>query len=112
MKMESDKESKYEKAKKRVATIRGFYNHLAVYIIVNLILFLFRNKIRFTLISAEALGDPLFLEWLDWNVFGTSIVWGIVLLVHGAKVFGWIPVFNKKWEERQFRKFMNEERDR
>ena len=35
-------ESKYQQAKERVAALRGFYIHLGVYVLVNLVLF-FRN---------------------------------------------------------------------
>ena len=106
--MENDQLTKYQKAQKRVSAIRGFYDHLGAYVLVNLVLFLSRHKIRFTLISAEALGDPNILDWVDWNIFGTPIVWGIFLLFHAAKVFGWSPFFNKKWEERQLKKYLEE----
>ena len=33
-------EIKYQRAKKRVEALRGFYIHLGVYIVVNLLLFL------------------------------------------------------------------------
>ena len=33
------KETKYQKAKERVEVIKGFYTHLIVYVVVNLVLF-------------------------------------------------------------------------
>ncbi len=101
--------SKYERAQKKVAQIRGFYNHLAAYIIVNIVLLLARDKFTFILLSKKAIGNPEFLEWIDWNVFGTAIVWGIALGVHAIKVFGNISFFGKKWEERKMQQFMDEE---
>ncbi len=103
--------TKYERAKKRVAQIRGFYNHLAAYIIVNAILLLLRNKITFILISKTALGNPDFLNWIDWNIYGTPIIWGVILMFHAIKVFGKISFLGSKWEERQLERFMKEENE-
>jgi len=36
----ADENAKYERAKKRVDEIRGFYTHAIVYVCVNLVLFL------------------------------------------------------------------------
>ena len=44
--MKKQEQSKYERAHKKVASIKGFYNHLVVYFIVNLILFFVRHKIN------------------------------------------------------------------
>lgn len=101
--------TKYERAKQRVDQIRGFYNHLAAYVIINALLLLFKEKFTVILLSKSAIGDPEFLNWVDWNIYGTPILWGIILVIHGAKVFGGFSIFGKKWEERQMRKFMEEE---
>lgn len=103
--------SKYEKTKLRVASIRGFYNHLAVYVIVNIVLYILRNKFTFILLHEDALGNPDFLEWIDWNVYGTTIIWGIVLAIHGINVLGNFSRFRKEWEERTIQKYMNESGD-
>ena len=55
------------------------------------------------------MGNPGFLRWLDWNIFGTPIIWGIFILLHAARVFEWSPFFNKKWEQRQIEKYMSNE---
>lgn len=89
--------SKYKKAKVRVASIRGFYNYLAVFIILNIILYLLRNKFTFILINDSAFRNPEFLEWIDWNVFGTTVIWGVVLAVHGAKAFTDFSSLTKEW---------------
>lgn len=109
MKSKDEKLSKFERAQKKVAEIRGFYNHLVVYIIVNAALLLFREKFVFTLISKEALGNPEFLDWLNWNIFGTPIIWGIALGIHAFKVFSNRSIFGKEWEERQIRKYLEED---
>lgn len=107
--MDNKELTKYERAQRRVAEIRGFYNHLAVYLIVNAVLLLLKDKITITLLSKRALGNPELLEWIDWNVYGTPIIWGVFLAVHAIKIFGGFSIFGRKWEERQMRKFMDEE---
>lgn len=102
--------SSYERARKRVNEIKGFYSHLSAYIIVNIVLFLAKGKIQFLLLSKGALGDPDFLNWIDWNVYGTPIIWGIGLIIHALYVFKANPFFGKNWEERQIEKYMNEEK--
>jgi len=101
--------TKLERAKKRVAHIKGFYNHLVIYVFINVMLLLVKEKFMFKLVSAQAVGNPNFLKWIDWNVYGTPIVWGIGLAIHGIIVFSAIPKYLKSWEERQIEKYMKEE---
>ena len=99
--------SKYERAKIKVASIRGFYYHAIVFVIVNLMLYLLKHEFTFILINKSALGNPEFLEWIDWNVFGTTIVWGVILAIHGIRVLGEFSLRVRVWEERQIQKYMN-----
>tara|TARA_R110002012_G_scaffold322108_1_gene555942 strand:- start:59080 stop:59406 length:327 start_codon:yes stop_codon:yes gene_type:complete len=107
--MKNNLNSKLERAKLKVANLKGFYNHLVVYIIINLSLIIFKEKVIFTLLSKEAIGNPDFLNWINWNVFGTPIIWGIGLLIHALFVFGSKPTFIKKWEQKQLQKYMREQ---
>ena len=97
----------YDRARKRVSDIKGFYGHLAAYVIINLVVLLTRAK--FLVISKEALGNPEFLNWFDWNTYGTPVVWGIALGIHALTVFVKNPILGKAWEERQINKYMKEE---
>ncbi|WP_339627614.1 2TM domain-containing protein [uncultured Maribacter sp.] len=106
-KMKNSVLSKYERAKIKVASIRGFYYHAIVFIIINLMLFILKHKFTFILINKNALGNPEFLEWIDWNVFGTTIVWGVVLVIHGIRVLGEFSLRVRIWEERQIQKYLN-----
>lgn len=107
--MKNEQLSKYERAQKRVEQIKGVYQHLTAYVLINIALFLLRDKFTFVLLSKRAIGNPGFLDWIDWNVFGTAIVWGIILAVHAIKVFGNISIFGKEWERRKIQQFMDEE---
>tara|TARA_R110002167_G_scaffold8323_3_gene38621 strand:+ start:64 stop:252 length:189 start_codon:yes stop_codon:yes gene_type:complete len=62
-------------------------------------------------VNKNALGNPEFLDWINWNVYGTTIVWGIILVVHGIIVFGNISWYMKKWEEREIQKYINSYND-
>ncbi|QIE60841.1 2TM domain-containing protein [Rasiella rasia] len=99
----SDKE-KFERAKKQVAEIKGFYVHLSIYLFVNLILLL----IAFGLFS-----DGFFsMHMPHWGHFTTPFFWGIGLFFHGLKVFGHKMKFLKNWEDRKIKEYIDrEERD-
>ncbi len=107
--MTTEQKSKYDRAKFRVAQLKGFYNHVAVYLIVNTLLLVLKDHFTFVLVSKRAVGDPAFLDWIDWNLYGTPIIWGIGLCIHGYKILRGGSFFGRKWEERQLRKFMKEE---
>lgn len=107
--MKSKKMSKYERAQLKVNSIRGFYNHATVFVIVNSLLYLLRDRFSIILLNQDVLGNHDFSHWIDWNVFGTTIIWGIVLTVHGIKVLGNFSIFKQDWEKRQIQKYMDQE---
>ena len=84
---------RYQKAKKQVQEVKGFYSHLASYIVV-LIVIVYIN-LKYT---------PEIL-WFIWSMLG----WGIGLIFHAMKVFNFFPFFNKDWESRKIKQFMEEE---
>lgn len=96
----------YDRALKRVEDIKKFYSHLRVYIIINVLLLLIKAKIL-SLIDGGSLQDLHFERWLDWNSYGTAILWGIGLLIHGLYAFHYKFNFIKKWEERKIEELMN-----
>jgi hypothetical protein len=99
----------YKKAEKKVKRIKGFYCHLTVYLIVNsLILILGYGGFQYIL-EAYSGTDPDFTVWIIWNIFGTPLFWGIGLMIHWIRVFGPGLKFVREWEERQMRKFLEEE---
>ena len=102
--IEDRDKSKLRRAKKRVEELKGFYWHLASYLIVNLVITTF--KIVRNLSEGETFGEAF---W-DFGTFAIWFFWGIGLFFHGAKVFGTIPILGKEWEERQIRKFIEKEK--
>jgi len=99
--------TKLGRAQKRVKAIKGFYQHLTVYLVVNIILLLLSGHISVILISDRAFENVAFLNWINWNLWGTPIGWGIALVIHAMSVFLKSPF--KGWEERQIRKIMEED---
>ena len=86
-------EIKYQKAKERVEAIKGFYIHLTVYVVVNLILFSINM-----IVSRDSL-------WFFWPLMG----WGVGLAFHALSVFGFGRWFSADWEERKIQEFMQKE---
>lgn len=84
----------YVRAKKRVAELRGFYAHLIVFVIVNLIL-----------VIINLVTTPRFL-WFLIPLLG----WGVGLFFHAVFGFGLFGIFTKEWEERKTKQYMGEEK--
>lgn len=88
----------YQRAKKRVETIKGFYGHLFVYLVINtFIVSTIVYTTRVDIFSFAAMSTPIF--------------WGIGLLFHALGVFGRNLLFSKNWEKRQIETFMNKEKE-
>ena len=75
---------------RHVRKIRGFYGHLARYVIVIGALAIF-NFIK----------SPNYF-WVIWPALG----WGLGILFHGMRVFGTMPFMNADWEKRQVEKYL------
>jgi two-component sensor histidine kinase len=86
----------YWHAFKRVRALRGFYKHLAVYLVVNTVL------IVVNLLSPS--GRP----WSLWPLAG----WGFAVLVHGLTVWGGTFWLGREWEQRKIAELLSRERIR
>jgi hypothetical protein len=90
MKETSKTNDAYRQAKKRVNEVRGFYAHLFMYVLVNVVLLVI--NLIFT---------PQFL-WFLFPLFG----WGIGLLAHAVFGFGLFGIFTKEWEETKIKEIL------
>lgn len=86
-------EQRYYEAKKEVDKVKGFYHHLITYIVLN-IFFLVFNLVT----SPKEL-------WFYWPL----LWWGLGVISHGTRVFGYYPFFSKDWEERKIKDLMDKE---
>jgi 2TM domain len=96
MERNNNEYERYQKAKKQVEEIKGFYVHLSSYIAVMIVL-IFIN-LKYT---------PHYL-WFFWSLLG----WGIGLFIHAALVFKFLTFIGKDWEEKKIKQFMEEEKSK
>ena len=93
------KEQKYIRAKKKVKSIKGFYIHLMVYLIVN----------GFLILSQSLSGGGWEVFW-EWQSYSTAIFWGIGLAFHAFGVFGMDILLGKEWEDRKIKELMDKDK--
>lgn len=87
-------EERYREARQRVQDIKGFYTHLAVYIVINAML-----------IAINLISSPGGL-WFYW----VTIFWGIGIAFHALDVFVFKGKYmGKEWEEKKIRKYMDDD---
>ncbi len=85
-------QQRYERARKRVQALKGFYIHATAFVLVNV-----------ALLAINALVGGVW--WFYWPLMG----WGIGLGLHVLAVFGSGP-WGRDWEERKMREMMDKER--
>ncbi len=83
---------RYERAKQKVDDLKGFYVHLAIYLIFVPVFIYFNVK-------------STSFPWALFPILG----WGWGVLSHASETFGWHPVLNKEWEKRKIEKYMEDE---
>ncbi|MEN8816139.1 MAG: 2TM domain-containing protein [Nonlabens sp.] len=89
-----NKNKALKKAQERVEELKGFYNHLITFTIINLLILI-------AVLFLE--GDLLFF-------FIVSVLgWGIGLFIHAIKTFQWNPFTGKDWEQRKIQELLREE---
>ncbi|OBX22606.1 MULTISPECIES: 2TM domain-containing protein [Bizionia] len=88
-------QDRIDRAKAEVKKLKGFYSHLLVYVVINLMI---------VVINVQDLepGESYF----QFKNFFTLTFWGFGLLVHGLSVFLPNWVLGKNWEERKIKEYM------
>ncbi len=100
-------EEKRERAKKKVKVIKGFYEHVKIFILINGFLYLAKSGLLSRFMPDGVQLEAYYFGWLDLNL----IIWGFILLVHFIVVFYNKIPFSKKWEARQIQKYMDKDRE-
>ncbi|MCB9213286.1 MAG: 2TM domain-containing protein [Alteromonas sp.] len=85
-------EKRYERAKKQVENIKGFYIHFTIYLIM-VPVFIYLN-----IISTS-------FPWAMFPIFG----WGMGIAGHAFEAFNYNPILGRKWEERKIRELMDKD---
>ncbi|MEM7085750.1 MAG: 2TM domain-containing protein [Bacteroidota bacterium] len=107
--METEAYKKYDRAKKRVKEIKGFYTHVRIFVIVNVLVYV----TRFLVLPKLGLlpEDEGFIDWLNWNTYLMPLFWGLGLAIHGLCVFGKKFKPFQKWEERKIEEILRKENE-
>lgn len=102
-KIKRTKEEAYLRAKKRVASVRGFYTHFAIYVLMNIFV------TSRTIYERMEDGFSLRNAFSDEDVYMLWIVWGIGLVIHGINVFSSSSIFGQNWEEQKIKEYMGQD---
>jgi len=103
--MMTNKQTAREAAKKRVQELKGYYSHITIFVIVNGILYLLKTGMLTSLLPEAFPKESYYYDWINSNI----LIWTLILIVHTLIVF--LDKFTsvKKWEERQIKKYMEED---
>ncbi|MBO6588939.1 MULTISPECIES: 2TM domain-containing protein [unclassified Allomuricauda] len=103
----TDRNFAREAAEKRVKELKGYYRHIAIFVVVNGILVLLKWGVLNSFLPEAFPKEAYFYDWINANI----LIWGAILLVHTIIVLRHKFSFFKKWEERQIQKYIDEDRD-
>ncbi len=99
--MENLTEKKYRQAQRQVKKIQGFYVHLMIYIVVNILL-----SIAITFILMEN-GFSFKDAFFKFGTIGSWGIWGIGIFIHAFITFDFF--FGKGWQQKKITKILKEE---
>ncbi|MFH6971669.1 2TM domain-containing protein [Flavobacterium petrolei] len=99
METDSIEELQYQQALVRVKKIKGFYTHLVVYVVVNLMIIILNIQ---DLDNGES--------YFQWRNFTTLFFWGIGLISHALSTFMPNFIFGKNWEDKKIKEFMEKDK--
>ncbi|MBD1261101.1 2TM domain-containing protein [Maribacter polysiphoniae] len=105
MENEQKEIGKYIKAKKRVDQIKDFYFHLIKFAMITILILLFKGLVLKIFIE-KGVEDENILQWMEWNMLLIPIIWGLVLVVIGLRLFVFKANILKIWEEEQIKKYL------
>jgi hypothetical protein len=88
-----EEDEKYINARKRVRSIRDFYGHVLIYLVVNIFLLV---------INLVMTPDRL---WFFWVTLG----WGIAVVLNAIAVFGIAGKWGSDWEEKKIKKILEKD---
>jgi uncharacterized integral membrane protein len=97
--MTPEEQIKYENAIKRIKKIKGFYIHLLVYIVINIMIIVVNIQ---NLETGE--------NYFQFKNFFTAFFWGIGIISHALSVFGPDLFLGNDWEEKKIKELMDKEK--
>lgn len=107
MEQDYNKRMQRLKAEEKVKEIKGFYIHLFVYLMINLVWFII------LLALGELSSYTRYGFWgMGYGQASMALFWGIGLLIHWLFIFGKTISISKKWEDKKIKEILNKERER
>ena len=100
MESNSTEEIRYQEALKRVKKIKGFYSHLVVYIVVNIMIVILNIQ------DLES-GESYFKK----ENFFTAFFWGLGLLAHALSTFAPTWFLGSNWEEKKIKELIEKDKN-
>lgn len=95
------------RAEEKVRKLKGFYIHLFIFFVVNLVWFLVLLAIG-QLSSYKKYGF-----WgMGYGQLSMALFWGIGLVSHGLFIFSNNIVISKKWEDKKINEILNKDKQR
>lgn len=107
MRKESITNTSFKKAQKRVKELKGFYNHLKIFFIVNVLLYLVKNGMLNPLMPKGFPTESYYFDWIHINF----LIWALIVIVHALILYRAQLPFLKKWEEKQIKKYLEEDKE-
>ncbi len=98
-----DKGIKYLKAKHKVEKLRRFYWHIAIYVIISTAIS------TILLINKMSNGRTLEEALLNFNTLSVWLIWGIIIIMHGIRVYVFPKLFGGTWEDKKIEELMDKE---
>jgi len=105
--MKTKPTTKFGRAKQRLKSVKAFYSHLIVFVLIACITLLIRSAVLAFFIGKTS--DPNFVTWIDLNIFINLAIWGAIVIIHAFWIFGHTIPFFKNWEEQKIKEYMEEE---
>lgn len=96
--MRTKRDLNYIKAKNRVQREKGFYNHVIIYFVVNIIITGFKVHNHF------GSWDAFTTKFFGLDNLSTWLVWGAILLFHFL-----VFKYAGPWEDRKIEEYMEKE---
>ena len=100
---EQSSQEAYDKAKKRVKQLKGFYWHFFWYLAVNI--FITVSKVSSDLNEGKSFNDSFF----EFGTFAIWTFWGIGIAFHAMGVFGKNMIFGQNWEDKKVQEYLEKE---
>ena len=86
-----------ERARKRAARMAGFYAHLLLYVVVNVLLTVI------DVAAGPAGGETvLALDWAYWSI----IFWGVIVVIDAMTTFVIPVLLGEGWQRRQVDRYL------